>query len=60
VSGLIAYRTFGIWESLHVEAAVLDSMTRVGQSEIVSLPRLLEHVNIGPAFTNIDLCSASS
>jgi ABC-2 type transport system permease protein len=55
VSGLIAYRTFGIWESLHVEAAVLDSMTRVGQSEVVSLPRLLEHINIGPAFTNIDL-----
>jgi ABC-2 type transport system permease protein len=55
VSGLIQYRTFGIWESLHVEAGILGSMTRVGTQEVVSLPHLLEHVNVGAAFTNIDL-----
>jgi ABC-2 type transport system permease protein len=55
VSGLIEYRTVGIWKSLHVEAGILGSMTRVGTEEVVSLPRLLDHVNIGAVFTNIDL-----
>jgi ABC-2 type transport system permease protein len=55
VSGLLAYRTFGIWDSLHVEAAMLRSMTGVGPQEVVSLPAVFDHVNIGPAFANIDL-----
>jgi ABC-2 type transport system permease protein len=55
VSGLIEYRTVGIWDSVHLEGAILGSMTRVGAEEIVSLPRVLDHVNIGGAFTNIDL-----
>jgi ABC-2 type transport system permease protein len=55
VSGLLEYRMNGIWERLHIEAAALGSMTSVGPSEVVSLPRLLDRINIGSAFTNIDL-----
>ena len=55
VSGLIKYRTNGIWESLHLEGAALGSMTNVGGSEVVSLTRLLDHIDVSAAFSNIDL-----
>jgi len=55
VSNLIAYRTDGIWKSLHLESAIVGSLADVGQAIVVSLPRFYDRVRVGPAFTNIDL-----
>jgi ABC-2 type transport system permease protein len=55
ISGLISYRSGGIWKSVHVEGAVLGSVTSVGQAMVVSIPSLFDRVHVGPAFTNIDL-----
>ncbi len=55
LSSLIGYRSSGIWWSLHLESAVVGSLTSVAQAAIVSVPALYDRVHIGPAFTNIDL-----
>jgi ABC-2 type transport system permease protein len=55
LSSLINYRTYGIWYDLHLEGAILVSIHNVGPAEVVSLPEVLDRVNVGPAFTNIDL-----
>ena len=55
ISSLIAYRSGGIWRSLHLESALAGSLTSVAQAAIVSVPALYDRVRIGPALTNIDL-----
>jgi ABC-2 type transport system permease protein len=55
LSSLINYRTYGIWYDLHLEGAILVSIHNVGPAEVVSLPEVLDRVNVGPAFANIDL-----
>jgi ABC-2 type transport system permease protein len=55
IGSLISYRGNGIWWSLHLEGALLGSLTSVGQAAVVSIPALYDRVHIGPAFTNIDL-----
>ncbi|MGH8210034.1 MAG: hypothetical protein ACREU6_10650 [Steroidobacteraceae bacterium] len=55
ISGLIDYRTDGIWRSLHLESALLGSLTDVGPAVVVSVPGVYDRVHVGPAFTNIDL-----
>lgn len=55
IGSLIAYRTEGIWRSVHVETAILGSLHDVGQAMIVSVPGVFERVHVAPAFANIDL-----
>lgn len=55
LSHFLDYRTFGIWADLHVESAILSSLTPVGGGEFVSIPEVFDRVHVGPAFTNIDL-----
>ncbi len=55
IGSLLAYRSGGIWKSLHVETAVFGSVTSVGQAMVVSIPSFYDRVHIGPALTNIDL-----
>jgi ABC-2 type transport system permease protein len=56
ISSLLSYRSTGIWWSLHLESALLGSLTSVAQAAtIVSIPSLYDRVHIGSAFTNIDL-----
>lgn len=55
ISSLISYRSTGIWRSLHLENALLRSLTEVGQAAIVSIPAVYDQVNIRAAFNNIDL-----
>lgn len=55
ISSLLAYRSNGIWKNMHLEGALLGSVTSVGQAMIVSLPTLFDRVRMAPAFTNIDL-----
>lgn len=55
LSNFLNYRVFGIWGDLHVESAILNSMTPVGGSEFVSIPELFDRVHVLPAFQDIDL-----
>jgi len=55
LTNFLNYRTFGIWGDLHVESAILGSMTPVGGNEFVSIPELFDRVHVLPAFQNIDL-----
>lgn len=52
---LLGYRTDGLWRSLHLESAVIASMTDVGPAMLASMPRIYDLVHVGPAFLNIDL-----
>jgi ABC-2 type transport system permease protein len=55
LSALLAYRGNGIWRDLHLEPAIIGSLTGVGRAAIASIPSIYDRVHIGPAFTNIDL-----
>jgi ABC-2 type transport system permease protein len=55
LSTLLAYRGNGIWGDLHLEPAVIGSLTGVGRAAIASIPAIYDRVSIAPAFTNIDL-----
>ena len=55
ISGLIDYRGTGIWHSLHVESALVDSFKDVGPAVVVSIPGVYDRIHVGLAFTNIDL-----
>jgi hypothetical protein len=55
LTNFLNYRSFGIWANLHVESAILGSMTPVGGNEIVSIPELFDRVHVLPAFRDIDL-----
>jgi ABC-2 type transport system permease protein len=55
LQSFLDYRIFGIWGDLHVESAILGSMTPVGGNEFVSIPELFDRVHVLPAFRDIDL-----
>jgi ABC-2 type transport system permease protein len=51
----LSYRSGGMWKDVHIEGAVLGSVTSVGQGMVVSIPALFDRAPIAAAFTNIDL-----
>lgn len=54
-SGLMRYRIYGIWGSMHLEEAVKRTVVADGQNSLVSLPGVFDAVHLGTVFTNIDL-----
>jgi ABC-2 type transport system permease protein len=55
IGSLLNYRSNGIWYDLHLESAIINSLTGVGQAAIASLPSIYDHVVVVPAFLNRDL-----
>jgi ABC-2 type transport system permease protein len=55
LSNFLDYRVYGIWGTLHVESAVLNSLTNVGGAEVVSIPAVFDRIHVGAAFIDIDL-----
>ncbi len=54
VAGLIEYRTYGIWGSLHLESAIKHTIL-AGGHQMVSLPGVFDTMDASAAFANIDL-----
>jgi hypothetical protein len=55
LSKFLDYRLYGIWGSVHVESAVLNSLTNVGGAEVVSIPAVFDRIHVAAAFIDIDL-----
>jgi len=55
LSGLINYRTFGIWHSIHLDRAIEQTVVSDGQEKIVSLSGIFDAIHLGDVLRNSDL-----